>query len=113
MASSSISLAALNRTGLLLSVVEEKKRIKPSELGLNCEHSVIRLSPISTKFGRAILCELKNNTVILPDRFASMLSDSDLEALNQKPLFVVYKGSCPTKHKPTSLIEFREKSQEQ
>ena len=116
MSSSSISITALNNTGLLLTATAVdgvgKKRIKPNELGLDCEHSVVRLSAITTKHGRAILCELNNNnSVILPGRFASSLSDADLVALNQKQLSLVYKGSCATRHKPTALIEFREKPQ--
>lgn len=111
--SSGVTVSALNIAGLLRGDGGEKKRINLSELGLDCEHSVIRLSAITTKFGRAILCELKDNSVILPLRFATALSDGDLEVLNKKPLFLVYKGSSPTKYGPTSLIEFREKSQQQ
>lgn len=114
MTTAGVSLSALNNTGLLLgNGAGQKRRIKPSELGLDCEHSVVWLSAISTKFGRAILCELENSMVILPGRFANTLSQSDLDALNEKELFVVYKGSCSTKHKPTSLIEFREKPPQQ
>lgn len=108
---SSTSLASLNSTGLLLDNTNAgKKFIKPGELGLDIEHDVVRLSAINTKFGRAIACELQNNTVILPKRFATSLTDEAIVELNAKNLIVIYKGSCPTKHKPTALIEFREKN---
>ena len=107
---SSTSLSALNSTGLLQDNTNfVKKFIKPVELGLDIEHDVVRLEAIKTKFGRAIACELQNNSVILPRRFATSLTDADIVEFNTKSLIVVYKGSCPTKHKPTALIEFREK----
>lgn len=115
--SSGVNVATLNATGLMLQDdghnATGKRSIKPIELGLNIEHDVVHLSAIQTKFGRAIVCELVNSTVILPRRFSSLLTDADIDELNSKNLIVVYKGSCQTKHNPTSLIEFREKKSEE
>ena len=109
-ANSSATLAALNSTGLLKKNGDSgKKFIKPIELGLDIEHDVIRLESINTKFGRAISCLLQDSSVILPRRFATSLTDESIAELNTKNLVVIYKGSCATKHKPTALIEFKEK----
>ena len=107
MAGSSSPLKAMNASGLL-QCETGKKRVKPSELVKDEEYRVVKVSSINGKYGRAILCELEQNTVILPRRFASVLSELDLIALNSKPLCIIYRGSAPTKNGPTALFEFKD-----
>lgn len=109
MASSSSSLKALNAAGLLSE--SGKKRVKPSELEKDVEFRVLKLSTINGKYGRAIVCELEESSVILPRRFAGLMSDTDLQALNSKPLLIIYRGSAPTRNGPTALFEFKDGSE--
>lgn len=108
-ASSSSSLKALNAAGLLSE--SGKKRVKPADLVKDIEYRVVNLSSINGKYGRAIVCELEENAVILPRRFAGLMSDTDLQALNSKALLIIYRGSAPTRNGPTALFEFKDCSE--
>lgn len=104
--SSSSSLKALNAAGLLSE--SGKKRVKPADLLKDIEYRVVKLSTINGKYGRAIVSELEEVSVILPRRFAGLISDTELQVLNSKPLVIIYRGSAPTRNGPTALFEFKD-----
>lgn len=108
---STLSLKAINECGLLRSGEVKKELVKPAHLEKDKEYQVVLLSVFIGKFGRAITCELNQCSIILPSRLAKTLTDDDIAELNKKSLSLVYRGTLPTKHNPTALVEFIERSE--
>ena len=81
-------LNKLNNKFKKLSELEEDKKYKANNFEI-----------MDGKFGKQIVCILDHSyKVSLPGRFSNIIDKSDIEELNEKNVFITYKGLTQIKN---------------
>lgn len=71
------------------------------------EYVVYRFAVVDTDHGTKVRIDLAETYMYLPERFVNALADTSMEALNQKPKIMIYKGK-DTKHMDRLILDFKD-----
>lgn len=99
-----MDLTKINAVGLVNN--EYLPQLKVRDMVIDQTYIVEDIQSVETKFGRAVVVHTAENSIFLPKRMSTELSDATIEKISASQLGLVFRGlKTSGKANPAAMVE--------